>query len=142
MHPLAHHGRFKQLTGVPSSDPGAAEHKRCTRVIETAVVLDQVQGAVPATFELVARAAQLIEHRHRDKIVGSSGNSVDEDFFLYLGSGKTRGLLAVSPQLEGYVASELSKETATLKERRKAREERSGGHQPKKEPKGGGKGQS
>ena len=69
------------------------------------------------------------------------GNIAYEDSFLYLGSGKTRGLLAVSPQLEEYVASELSKETATLKERRKARGERPGGPQSKKEPKGGGKGQ-
>ena len=94
-----------------------------------------------ASLELVARAAQLIELRHRENIVGSFGNNVDEDAFLYLGSGKTRGLLAVSPQLEEYVASELSKETATLKERRKAREERHGGPAPKKDPKGGAKGQ-
>ena len=141
VHPLAHHVRFKQLAGLTSSDPGAAEHERCMRVIETALVFDQVQGAELAALELVARAAQLIELRHREKIIGGFGNSVDEDAFLYLGSGKTRGLLAVSPLLEEYVASELSKETATLKERRKAREERSAPH-PKKEAKGGGKAQA
>ena len=57
MHPLAHHVRFKQLAGLTSSDPGAAEHERCMRVIETALVFDQVQGAELAALELVARAA-------------------------------------------------------------------------------------
>ena len=125
--------------GRGSRGPGP---ERCTRVIETALVFDQAQGGELAALELVARAAQFIELRHRDKIVGSFGISVDDDAFLYLGSGITRGLLAVSPRLEDCVASELSKETATLKERRKTGEERSGDAQPKKEPKGGGKGRS
>ena len=42
-------------------------------------------------------------------------------------------VVATDEELEEYVAAELSTETATLKERRKAREERSGGPAPKKE---------
>ena len=125
--------------GRGSRGPGP---ERYMRVIETALVFDQVQGGELAALELVARAAQLIELRHRDMILGSFGISVDEDAFLYLGVGITRGLMAVSPRFEDYVASELSKETATLKERRKTGEKRSGDAQPKMEPKGRGKGRS
>ena len=99
---------------------------------------DHVQGAELAALELVARAAQLIELRHREKNIGGFGNSADEDIFPYLDSGTARGLLAVSPLIEEYVASELSKDAATVQERRKAREERSAPY-PKREAKGGGK---
>ena len=78
-----------------------------------------------------------MELRHRDRIIGAVGTGPDDDSHLYLGTGKTRGLLAVCPELETWVAGELAKETATLKERRKAREERK--DLPKKDPKGGGK---
>ena len=92
------------------------------RVLEYALVYDQLQAAELSSLEVVARAAQLVELRHRDRIVGTYQGTPDEDAFLYLGTGKTRGLLCVAPALEAYVAGELSKETATLKERRKARE--------------------
>ena len=41
----------------------------------------------------------------------------------------------VAPELEAFVAHELSEETATMKERRKAREEKVG-EKPKPDPKG------
>ena len=142
-HPLAHHTRFRQIAGLAASDPGAQEHERWMRAIEVSLVFDQLQGGELASLEIIARAAQLIELRHREKVVGLVGNNPDEDAFLYLGTGRTRGLLCVCPQLEEYVASELSKETAAMKERRKAREERTRGpNQPapkKKGEKGEGK---
>jgi len=94
------------------------------RIIETALVYDQVQGAELACLELVARTAQLVELRHWGRVVGGHQGTPDEDAFLYMGTGRTRGLLAVAPELEAYVAGELGKETVALKERRKAREER------------------
>ncbi|MDA8582864.1 hypothetical protein N9L68_01500 [bacterium] len=51
---------------------------------------------------------------------------LEEDDHLYTCIGKTRGLLCVSPELECFVAAELSKETATMKETRKAREDNVG----------------
>ena len=72
-------------------------------------------------------------------VVGAYKGTPDEDAFLYLGIGRTRGLLCISPDLESYVAGELSKYTATLKGRRIAQEAQKdlgggGGH-----PKGGPK---
>ena len=122
-HPLAHHGRFRQLVGLPASDPGMQEHERAMRILEISIVYDQLQAGELARLELVARAAQLVELRHRDRVCGVYAGNVDEDAHLYVGTGRTRGLLCVSPELEAHVATELAKETATLKERRKAREE-------------------
>ena len=48
----------------------------------------------------------------------------------------TRGVLAVCPELETWVAGEFAKETATLRDRREAREERK--CLLKKDPQGGG----
>ena len=125
IHPTAHHTRWLQMTGVLNNDSGAQEHEMAMRVLEYAVCYDQLQAAELAAIELVARRAQLIELKYRDKVIGGGmGGTVDEDSFLYMGTGRTRGLLMISPALEEYVAGELSKETSDAKERRKLREER------------------
>ena len=85
-------------------------------------------------MEIVARAAQLIELRRRDHICGVYQGLPEEDSHLYMGTGRTRGLLMVALDLEAFVAQELSKETATMKERRKAREEKVG-EKPNTDPK-------
>ena len=48
---------------------------------------------------------------------------------------RARGFFLVAPELEAFVAQELSKETATMKERRQEREEKVG-EKPKPDPKG------
>ena len=55
---------------------------------------------------------------------------VESDEQLYLGTGKTRGLLMVCPALEDYVAAELHRESSAAKERRKMREERQAARAP------------
>ena len=92
----------------------------------TSITFDQLQGGELACLEVMARRAQLIELRHRDKVIGNNlGITVDDDTHIYLGTGRTRGLLMVSPALEEFVAKELSRETSAAKERRKLCEERS-----------------
>ena len=105
------------------------------RLFEYALCYDQLNGSELACLELVARRAQMIELRHKEKVCGGRlGGTVEEDSHLYLGTGRTRGLLMVCPALEEHVATELGKE-ATAKERRKIREEHL-----QKGPKGGGRG--
>ena len=128
LHPMAHHTRWLQMSGVQASDSGAQEHEQAMRVLEYAVCFDQLQASELACLEIVARRAQMVELRHREKILGSG--AIDDDAFLYMGTGRTRGLLMVCPALEEYVAAELAKETAAAKERRKLREER--GQKPPK----------
>ena len=78
----------------------------------------------------------MLELRHKERVVGSAlGGTVDEDLHLYVGTGRTRVLLKIAPTLEEFVASELGREAAAAKERRKLREEKAA---KPHEPKGGG----
>ena len=78
-----------------------------------------------ASFELLSRKAQMAEWRHRDRILGRSKDELFDDQFLYLGTGETRGLLMVAPELQEHINQELHREATILKEKRKVREERS-----------------
>ena len=91
-------------------------------------------------MEVAARRAQLIELRRRDVALGgkSLGGDVDSDAHLYMGSGKTRGSLMVSPALEEMGAKQLQTETAAMKERRKLKEENAERGPPPKGPKAKG----
>ena len=69
----------------------------------------------------------MLDIRLRDKVAGSLfGSSIEEDSHIYQGTGQTRGLLMISPELEEFAPGVLAMETAAAKDRRKLREERSG----------------
>ena len=93
------------------------------RMLETSVTFDQLQSAEITSLELVAHRAQVIELKHRSLILRNSAEGVvEDDSHLYMGTGKTSGLLMVMPTLEDFVAQELQKESSATKERRKMRE--------------------
>ena len=145
-HPLAHHTRFKQIAGVQHHDAGIAVHELSMRVLEYAVCYDQLAASELACLEIVARQAQLVELKYRDRVIaGTSGaggcGTLDADDYLYLGTSRTRGQLMIDPRLEEFVAGELQKESGAAKERRKLREERGLQAPPPAEQgtKGGGK---
>ena len=86
------------------------------------VVYDQLDVANIASAELIVRGIQRIEEQHKLKLT-----SVDDagEAALFLGSsGGSRGGTVVSPKLAEWIGSEMQKEAAIAKERRKAREER------------------
>jgi len=132
LHPLAHHTLFKAVGRLSGTDPGVADHEACVRIFEYAVCFDQLQVAEISALEVVVRRAQLVELKYRERALANDSHStggrgeqlLDDDEFLYLGTGRAHGLLMISPDLEEHVAQQLSKETATAKERRKMREER------------------
>ena len=102
LHPLAHHSRFVQLSGVLPTDPAAQEHELLCRAIELGLTFDQLQGAELSCFELVARRLQMLEMKLRDKVAGSLfGGFIEEDSHIYLGTGQTRGLLMIPPGTGG-----------------------------------------
>ena len=45
LHPLAHHSRFVQLSGLLPTGPAAQEHELLCRAIELGLTFDQPQGA-------------------------------------------------------------------------------------------------
>ena len=106
------------------NDGGVAEHELIMRVLEQAICFDQLQVCELACLELLIRKAQMIELKHKSRLVTEVGG-VEDDQHLYLGTGSTRGLIMLSPALEEFVSGELGREAAAAKERRKMREERS-----------------
>lgn len=123
-HPRGRHLRWRTATGLGAGDPGVAEHERAMRVIEHALCFDQLMVTQLAYMELVIRRAQLIELKHKSRVLCVRGSEVEEDEHLYMGTGETRGLLMIAPALEEFVAGELGRQAAAAKERRKMREER------------------
>eukprot|EP00974_Lingulodinium_polyedra_P021414 2068948-Lingulodinium_polyedra.AAC.1 len=70
------------------------------RVVELAVVYDQLNITELASFELLMRRAQMTEYRYCEKLLGSVENALAEDEHLYLGASETRGMLMLAPELE------------------------------------------
>ncbi len=103
---------------------------------------DQLNMFNNGAAEIVARQLQLIEEKYKEKLLTAHGDA-GEDSHLFMGTRGTRGGLCVCPDLQAWIAGELQKESAVLKERRKAREERTlarpkGGGNPGKDKGGGG----
>eukprot|EP00973_Karenia_brevis_P074180 10308617-Karenia_brevis.AAC.1 len=70
---------------------------------------------------------------HESAIAESPDNPSYEGAQHFLGVQERRGGALIAPQLTAHVATELSREAAILKEKRKAREAR-GGKGGKKDP--------
>ena len=124
--PRAHHTRWEHQGGLGIHEAGVGDHEACMRAFEMGLCYDQLNICELASFELLARRGQMAELKHKQRSLrdnGSGGLVGDEDFLL-LGTNETRGQLMICPQLDAFVAAELGKEGAVLKERRKLAEER------------------
>ena len=119
---MGHHAKFRADGRLQLADPGVGEHERCCRMLTSMACYDQLNLPNLASAELLSRSVQVTEERHRDKFV-AKGSEMD-DQHLYMGSQLGRGQVCVCPLLQEWVSEELRKESAVLKERRKAREER------------------
>ena len=133
--PLAWHAQWKSNGKLTDADPWVIQHESSCRVLETCICYDQVNGASLACIELVCRNIQIAEdvlsHKFQD-------NHSDHATDLFLMSGAShRSQLCICPDLKAYTAAETAKESAVLKERRKAREERILAMPKKGAPKGG-----
>ena len=90
-------------------------------MLETAVCYDQLDVPSIAVAELMVRQIQTIEERLKDKFTNNDDHGIEYSLMTGLPSCAT---LCICPALSAFVATEAAKETAVLKERRKAREER------------------
>ena len=138
---------------LTASDVGVEDHKFLSEVLEAACCYDQLNAGELLSLEMVARRYQLWEEMYATSLrQGVSGGDVApwvDECTLFLGEDKGQGAALVSPDLEQWVAAEMQKESAVLKERRKAREERTmhqteqeagGAEGSKKNRRGGGRG--
>jgi len=123
--PRSRHTKWRHEAGLSPSDPYVDDHDLALRVIQLAIEYDQLNVGELASFELLARRAQMAEWRHRDRVIARSTveDGLDDEH-LYMGTTETRGLVLMAPALADHVTSELHKEAAILKEKRKVKEER------------------
>ena len=82
-----------------------------------------MQVGALAGCEFLARQVQLVEEKWKDRILGKTDGEMASEAHLF-GGMMTRNTICMCPELSVWIAAELSKESAVLKERRKAREER------------------
>jgi hypothetical protein len=119
--PTAWHAFWRQTGAIEEGSHLCTFHESLCRILETACCYDQLDVSNCASFGLICRQLQTVEERFKEKFTVSNDASID----LYLMSGSTsRASLCICPALSSWVAAEAAKDTAVLKERRKAREER------------------
>ena len=126
------HTKWLLEQGIEKDSMASVVHDVLGSALEISLVFDQVDGSNLACLEIIGRLYQTIEE--------TCGPLVIEGLHHYLGKDQGAGFrrgIALAPQLARHAVDMQSKETAILKERRKAREEK----QSAKEhgAKGGGK---
>ena len=123
--PLNHHQQWRSLCRLQPHDGGVSEHEQCCRTLQTMACYDMYNLYNSASAEIIARRLQLCEERYKDRLLAGAGEDETGERHLFGGSTGTRGNLCVAPSLQKYIAEEMARDSAILKERRKAREERS-----------------
>lgn len=118
--PTSRHNRWLIDSGVPAADRSTHEHEVLFQCIELAATVDQVNVGSLISFEFLVRRLQLIEEAH---VMAPNAPSYDGSEH-WMGSGRRKGGVLVSPALAKHVATRAREETEVAKERRKAKEER------------------
>ena len=119
---LGHHQSWRVACKFQPTDGPAIEHESWCRVLHTLMCYDQVDVCNLAGVELVVRAIQRIEEKHKFKMMAADETGENS---LFMGaSGGSRTGTVISPKLTEWIGGELQKEALITKERRKAREER------------------
>ena len=124
--PMARHFWWKQSLLLEVEDPGVDEHAFLSELLQLAVVYDQLNLGCLASFEAVARRYQIHEEMYAQEMDRKQMGEIDwaGERALLAGSSLNHYGCLVSPDLKEWIATEVSKKAAILKERRKAREER------------------
>lgn len=119
--PTAWHNMWKLTGKLQDHENNVIAHEGLCRTLEVMCVYDQLDAVNIAAAELVCRQIQTLEENLKSRFISDQDTGMD----LYLMSGApSRAQLCICPALSQWVATEASKESAVLKERRKAREER------------------
>ena len=125
---VSRHERWAAESGVQRGSGLAFEHEALSRALQLLATHDGFNLRVSAGAELMLRRLQLLE----DAVGEDPSNPSYDGASHFMGQPSRRGGGFVHPELKKYVAEELGREAAIMKEKRKAREARG--------PKGRGKG--
>jgi hypothetical protein len=117
---LQRHHTWRHESGVSASMPLVFEHEMLSTGFDLAIGVDRLNIKNLASFEWFIRRMQLHEHA----VLENPSAPSYEGARHFMGKGNRRGGALIAPELHAYVASELGKESAILREKRKAREAR------------------
>ena len=120
---IARHERWAAESGAQRSSALVFEHEVISRAIQLAATVDGLNVKVSVAAELLLRRLQLLE----EAVSEDPANPSYEGATLFMGLNTKRGGGFVHPDLKKFVAEELGREAAILKEKRKAREVRTAG---------------
>ena len=114
---LSRHHKWISESGIKHTDRLVYEHEVISRTLDVAMVWDGVNIKNTWFAELLLRRLQLLEHA----VSEDPHNPSYEGAMHFMGATETAGAY-VAPALQTFVATELGKQTAILKEKRKSRE--------------------
>ena len=120
--PLGWHAMWRANGRLQESDPWVLQHEALCRILETSGSYDQLDLCANASSEILCRQIQICEDQLSHKFEEVGGN-VTAEYHLMSGA-QQRSQLCICPALKSWLAGEIAKDSAILKERRKAREER------------------
>jgi hypothetical protein len=135
---IARDSKWKAESGVNAKSQIAYEHGLISRALEYGATIDGLNLKNLVMADLLMKRLQLHEEAVAECPEAPNYEGADH----YLGIVQRAGGTAMDPNLRSYVASELGKEAAIMKEKRKAQESRTalkGGGGYKGKGKGGGK---
>ena len=126
--PVQRHYWWRSILGLAAGDMGVDEHHFLSEAMERATVFDQLNLPELESYEGIARRYQMWEEIYSSALkqaeVGEDQGDWLDERRIFLGADRSKGHALVCPELELHVASKLAAESAVLKERRKAKEER------------------
>ena len=132
---VSRHMRWRRESGIKPTDRLVYEHEVLSRSLEMAAAHDGINIRNVAFAEYLMRRLQLLE----EAVAENPEQPSYEGSKHYMGVEERKGGALMAPTLRAHVAAELQRETAILKEKRKAREARGGGRGPG--AKGAGRGE-
>ena len=136
--PSTFHEHWIRSSEIPKGDRSIYEHEVLSRILDSMILVDQLNIPALQSAELIFRRLQVIRQAHK----ASPGNPDYSSADHYMGWKYKKVAAGVDSDLSAYVANELKSEATILKEARKAREEqqaRRRGKGPKgAQPEGGG----
>ena len=127
--PVQRHMTWKHDNKLQEEERNAVTHEMLSEILELAATHDQLDISNLARMEAMSRRLQYIEQRIKKK--REAGRDFDTQDY-YLGRTRRTGGAITSPELQKWVAKSAARDSAILKEERKAAEERAFARAPKK----------
>ena len=121
MGPVARHSTWAHENRLNDDDKVRAHHSMLSELLELFCCHDQLDPTNLMGMEALARHLQYTEHEVMRK---ADAKKPYDNQMYYLGREKRTGGALVSPELTKWVADQAQRDSAILKEQRKAAEER------------------